>query len=238
MAHLNILLVDQELLSRELLTNHLKQNGFAVQVAVDSAEALKIISRNRFPLAIISSGIVEKSVGELIARIHARQKNSLVYLLVSHAGSYDVEHLDKIGAYDTIVRPFRLEDVKLKMRHALELLALRENAGKFSGQLQRLESRLRQYKQLENLGKIPDHFSLELPEPVQKNEPSAVGKNRVQAVPDPVQSGQEAYRPQRQTREQGSDIIEQIRRLDELRMAGILTEQEFKAKKKELLERI
>ena len=162
----------------------------------------------------------------------------LVYLLVSNAGAYDVDSLDKIGAYDTIVKPFRLEDVKLKMRHALELLALRENACKFSGKLQRLESRLRQYEQLENRGKISDHSSLELPEPAQGKESPAVDKNRAQAVSDPVRPGEKTYRPQRQTKVQGSDTIEQIRRLDELRMAGILTGQEFKAKKKELLERI
>ncbi len=238
MALHNILLVDNELLSRELLTNHLKHNDFAVQVAADSQEAVKIISRNRFPLAIISSGIGEKPVSELIARIRAKQKDSLVYLLVSQAGAYDADKLEKIGVYDTIIKPFRLEDVKLKLRHALELLTLKDNTRKLSEKLQRLQNQLKRYETVENYVKIPDLSSIELPEYELGQESQTVGANLGQPAQIPVQPGEKSYRKQQQSIESGNNTIEQIRQLDKLRKAGILTEQEFKNKKKELLKRI
>jgi len=238
MARLNILLVDNELLSRELLTNHLKHQEFTVKVAADSTEAVKIISRNTFPLAIISNGIGEKEAGELIARIHARQKDTLIFLLVAQAGVYDADSLKKLGAHDTIVKPFRLEDVKLKLGHALELLALKENVCKLSEKLQTLKNRLKRYEEIENRIKIPDLSLIELPENERKPESRKVLTNLEHSSQIPVQLGEKAYRKQQQNSQAEDKTIKQIRQLDQLRKAGILTDKEFQDKKKELLKRI
>ncbi|MBN2288697.1 MAG: response regulator [Candidatus Glassbacteria bacterium] len=238
MANHDILLVDNELLSRELLTNYLKHSGFAVQVAADSGGAVKTISRNRFSLAIISSGVGVKEVVGLIARIHSRQKLSLVYLLVPQTGAFDADRLGEIGAYDIIVKPFRLEDVKLKMRHALELLALRNQAREYSEKLLKLESRLERYEAAKECVEIPDISSTEPPQNDRNPDPGAEGKKTGQASRIPARLGEKEYRKQQRNKENGIETIEQIRRLDELRKAGILTEDEFKKKKKELLNRI
>jgi DNA-binding response OmpR family regulator len=238
MAKSNVLLVDNELLSRDLLTNHLQHEGFAVRVAADSAEALKILARKKYPLAIVSSGIGEETVCELIARIHKRKKDSLVYLLVSQAGAYDADRLVEIGAYDIIVRPFRLENVKLKMRNALELLALKTKAREFSEKLQQLENSLKRYETVKERVKIPDLSSVEIQVDEKKQDSRTVEQNHKGPSHIPAWIGDKEYRKQQRAIESSDATIEMIRQLDELHKAGILTEQEFKEKKKELLKRI
>lgn len=233
-----MLLVDNELLSRDLLKNHLQQEGFAVRVVSDSAEAFKALARTKYPLAIVSNGIGEETVCELIARIHSRQKDSLVFLLVSQAGAYDADRLVDIGAYDIIVRPFRLENVKLKMRNALELLALKTKAREYSERLKRLENSLQQYETVRERVKIPDLSSVEIKTDDQKQYSQTAEQNPNEQSHIPAWIGDKEYRKQKRAVESSDTTIEMIRQLDELQKAGILTEQEFIEKKKELLKRI
>lgn len=239
MAPQNILLVEKELLSRDLLSNHLRHFGFTVHLASGSSEALKRIQRSKFSLAIISSLVGEKALGELIARIRAGRRDPVIFLIASQPGAFNTDSLKKIGAYDTIVKPFRLEDVKLKMQHALELLALRKKNQLYSEKLQRLEKPLKGREPVEERVKIPDLASLELDESSQAGEPEAAGADRPSPSRSALLQGEKEYlKHKHEPAGPAGDVFEQIRRLDELRKSGILTEREFTGKKTELLERI
>ncbi|MFH0801980.1 MAG: response regulator [bacterium] len=233
----NILLVDKELLSRDLLTNHLKQNGFRVFAAESCTEAGKLISRNRFRLAIINSRLGEKETGEIISRLRKGEPGVLIYLLLPQPTVLDAENMARRGIHDTIVKPFRLDEVKTKLSRGVELLTLRQTVHRLSERVRVLEKKLISYQEVEEEVKIPDLSELEvdvndLPPPESGETGGGLKSGAMEGgIPDElVLPGGKNSR--------GADAIEQIRRLDELRLAGILTEKEFNIKKKDLLKRI
>lgn len=214
MGRYNILLVDSELLSRDLLSNHLKHDGFRVFAVESCAKARKLISNNRFRLAIINSQFGEKDNRDLIARLRAYELDSLIFLLSPQA--YDAESLVQMGIHETIIKPFRLEEVSVKLRHAVEIISLRKALRKSAERVRKLEEELTSFRSVEDEVKIPDLSEVEL--------------NR-------EDSAQKSHEMKKEKFEEG-EPIEQIRKLDDLRKTGILTEDEFNNKKKELLKRI
>lgn len=214
MGRYNILLVDSELLSRDLLSNHLKHDGFRVFAVESCAKARKLISNNRFRLAIINSQFGEKDNRDLIARLRAYELDSLIFLLSPQA--YDAESLTRMDIHETIIKPFRLEEVSVKLRHAVEIISLRKALRKSAGRVRKLEEELTSFRSVEDEVKIPDLSEVEL-----NREDSAQKSHEV-----------------KKEKFAGGEPIEQIRKLDDLRKTGILTEDEFNNKKKELLKRI
>lgn len=214
MGRYNILLVDSELLSRDLLSNHLKHDGFRVFAVESCAKARKLISNNRFRLAIINSQFGEKDNRDLIARLRAYELDSLIFLLSPQA--YDAESLVQMGIHETIIKPFRLEEVSVKLRHAVEIISLRKALRKSAERVRKLEEELKSFRSVEDEVKIPDLSEVEL--------------NREDSAQKSHEMKKEKF--------EGGEPIEQIRKLDDLRKTGILTEDEFNNKKKELLKRI
>jgi CheY-like chemotaxis protein len=53
MTQQNILVVDDEAPMRKLLSNNLKATGYAVRVAADGTEALKLIEEHQFDLLLL-----------------------------------------------------------------------------------------------------------------------------------------------------------------------------------------
>ncbi|HUU29174.1 MAG TPA: response regulator [archaeon] len=233
----NILLVDNELLSRDLLSNHLKHDGYKVFTADSCAEAKKLISRNRFRLAIINNRLGEKGTAELVSRLHTFEKDVLVHLLVPQLTAGDAENLARKGIHDTIIKPFRLDEIKIKLRHSVEILTLRGAVRKLTERLRKLEQQLESYQSVEEQIKIPDLSRLE----VQREDSVESGSEKREDGPGSIATSKEepqaaSLHEQKAARE--TDAIEQIRRLDDLRKSGILTQSEFDIKKRELLKRI
>jgi len=214
MGRYNILLVDSELLSRDLLSNHLKHDGFRVFAVESCAKARKLISNNRFRLAIINSQFGEKDNRDLIARLRAYELDSLIFLLSPQ--TYDAESLAQMDIHETIIKPFRLEEVSVKLRHAVEIISLRKALRKSAERVRKLEEELTSFRSVEDEVKIPDLSEVEL-----NKEDSAQKSHKM-----------------KKEKFAGGEPIEQIRKLDDLRKTGILTEDEFNNKKKELLKRI
>ena len=235
MSGRNILLVDGELLSRDLLSNHLKHNGFKVFAVESCAEAGKLVLQNRFQLAIINSQAGGRESANLIARLRASEPYALVFLLCSQA--LDAESLVRMNIHETILKPFRLEDVSVKIRHAIEIVSLRKALRKSAMRVHKLEEELRSFRSVEDEVKIPDLSQVEL-----KKEPSpedsAGRKKEKPAEEEPVPGGRDRKSPGEGKKFAGDETIEQIRKLDDLRKSGILTEDEFNTKKRELLKRI
>ncbi len=228
----SILLVEKELLSRDLLSSHLKQAGFKVLAAEDAAGAALLVGRQRIRLAILGSRLGERELDSLAARLRRLDADALVFLLADRPASCDLEALGRRGLHDVIFKPFRLDEVSLKLRHAVELLSLREGVRALGTRLRRCQQDLERLRIPEREIPIPDLSAVELEEegPAGETPQAAEAKPRDAGVPERREPRADSAPP--------ADAIEQIRRLDELRQSGIITDSEFSAKKRELLRRV
>ncbi len=120
-----LLVVDDEKVIREILADFLSMEGFHVRTAEDGQEALGELSRARFDLVLSDLKMPNLGGIELLAAI---QKHSPQVVTIIMTGFGTVETaIDamKKGAYDYILKPFKVEEVIHTIRRGLERGRLR-----------------------------------------------------------------------------------------------------------------
>lgn len=118
----NILVVDDEEVSRQLLTDFLSDLGYHVQTAPDGEIALSLVRDNPFDLVITDIRMPGMSGIELIHSI--RELNLDVdtsFIVITGYSSIEAGIAAmKEGAYDYIAKPFNLEEMRVVVERAIE----------------------------------------------------------------------------------------------------------------------
>lgn len=125
---INILIVDDELSMREFLSILLEREGYMVKSASSAEEALALLGSSLFDLVI--SDVQMPGLGgiELLGRIKALTPETAVLMITAFTEAEQAVEAMKLGAYDYIAKPFKIEEIKLLVRNALEKQGLkREN---------------------------------------------------------------------------------------------------------------
>jgi response regulator RpfG family c-di-GMP phosphodiesterase len=115
-----ILVVDDEKVIREILADFLDMEGYVVHTVEDGVEALKELHRRSYNLVISDLKMPNMGGLELIQRI---TEESLPVLTVIMTGFGTVEtaiEAMKRGAYDYILKPFKVEEVMHIVQRGLD----------------------------------------------------------------------------------------------------------------------
>src|SRR5258705_2257239 len=126
MSDTRVLVVDDERSMRELLAIMLKQAGHEVTVAEGGEQAIEVIKGEPFDL-VITDLRMRKVDGIGVLRATKEHSPSTVVLVVTAFASTEpaVEAM-KLGAYDYITKPFKLDEIRLTIGNALERKRLLE----------------------------------------------------------------------------------------------------------------
>lgn len=122
---IKIMVVDDELSMREFLAILLEREGYDVTVAVDATDALAKLESSWFDLIISDVSMPGLSGIELLGRIKAQSPNTAVLMITAFSTAEQAVEAMKLGAYDYIPKPFKIEEVKLLVRNALEKQTLK-----------------------------------------------------------------------------------------------------------------
>jgi DNA-binding NtrC family response regulator len=129
----NILVVDDEESVRSVLKEYLTSVGYVVVTADSGEDALKKFVPGKFD-SVISDLMMPKMDGmELLKQI--RQKDAkVVFLMITGYPSIEsaIEAM-KAGAYDYITKPFKFEDVNIKLDRVLYARNLEKSLKKVNG---------------------------------------------------------------------------------------------------------
>lgn len=114
---IEILVVDDELLIRDLLYDFLGTRGYTVHLAENGRQAVEMIDSVDFQVALLDLKMPEKS-GLEVMEIIAEKKPFVPVILMTAFPSIDsaIESV-KLGAFEYLVKPFKismLEDVARK----------------------------------------------------------------------------------------------------------------------------
>ena len=124
-----ILIVDDEQSMRDFLATKLKKEGHDVMTAENGAEALKAVQAEIFDLVItddIMPGLDGIGVLKMIKEFSA---DTIVIMITAFATKETAVEAMKLGAYDYITKPFKIDEIKLIIEKAIEKRHLRkENA--------------------------------------------------------------------------------------------------------------
>src|SRR5437879_170040 len=118
MTQQNILIVDDEPPMRKLLSNNLKASGYAVRLAADGSEALKLLEEHPFDLLLLDINMPGPNGLEVLKT--ARRETGMPVLMVSGRGRErdKVEALE-LGADDYLSKPFGVSELVARVNALL-----------------------------------------------------------------------------------------------------------------------
>jgi len=119
MGEARLLIVDDELNIRELLSASLRFAGFDVDVAADGREALAKVQADRPDLLVLDVMMPGLDGLTVLRRLRANALDVPVLLLTARDATEDKVAALNVGADDYITKPFSLEEVIARVRAVL-----------------------------------------------------------------------------------------------------------------------
>jgi response regulator RpfG family c-di-GMP phosphodiesterase len=115
-----ILVVDDEQVIREILADFLTMEGFNVRTAKDGQAALTELSRTHFDLVLSDLKMPNMGGIELLESISQHTPNMITIIMTGFGTVETAIDAMKRGAYDYIMKPFKMEEVVHTVRRGLE----------------------------------------------------------------------------------------------------------------------
>ena len=117
--HARILVVDDERVIREILAEFLSLEGFSVHTVEDGEKALTELRLHPYDLLITDLKMPRVSGLQLLERVEAERLGVLTVLMTGFGTVETAIEAMKKGAYDYLLKPFKVEEVIHVVRRAL-----------------------------------------------------------------------------------------------------------------------
>jgi DNA-binding NtrC family response regulator len=135
---IKILIVDDEEIVRESLSGWFREDGYVVDIAKDSIEALNKLSATRWDVYFLDIKMPGMDGMELHRRIREIDAEAVVIMITAYASVDTAVQALKEGAFDYITKPFDPDNLSHLVRNAAKQRKLtRENIG-LKGSLEEL----------------------------------------------------------------------------------------------------
>jgi len=115
-----ILIVDDELRVREILSRKLTDDGYHCLTAPDGNNALKLLKNDQVDLVLLDIMMPGKSGPEVLQEIKTKHPDTAVIMITAIADVQTAINLMRLGAYDYIIKPVELNVLSVSMDRALE----------------------------------------------------------------------------------------------------------------------
>ncbi len=115
-----VLVVDDEEGIRDILADYLTMMDHEVVTAIDGQDALNNLRKGHFDL-ILSDLIMPKMDGIELLKQALNIDDKIVFIMITgHPTVQTAVEAIKEGAYDYLTKPFRFDDVQLRINRAIE----------------------------------------------------------------------------------------------------------------------
>jgi two-component system, cell cycle response regulator len=124
-----VLIADDDPVSRRLLQVSLGNAGYRVDAAADGAEALRVLNQPDSPRLVILDWLMPGMDGVEVCRmVRASAGEPYQYIILLTAKGHQTEIIEGLeaGADDYITKPFDLQELKARLRAGKRILELQE----------------------------------------------------------------------------------------------------------------
>ncbi len=139
-----VLLVDDEVLTREFYGDLLTEHGFSVLAASSGNEALSLFASTPVEAVVLDIVMPEVSGLEVLEMLHWQDPDLPVIMLTGHATSQNAMAALKLGAFDFIVKGLDptlvVMAIHRAVRHHRKALEQREESARLQARIQELEA--------------------------------------------------------------------------------------------------
>jgi DNA-binding NtrC family response regulator len=125
---MKILLADDDKNLRKVLMNELSLEGYDMTEADTGTKAIEVIRQEEYDVILLDLNMPGMGGMDVLKKIASLQAPVEVIILTAHATVTTAVEAMKLGAYDFVTKPFKLEELKAVMEKAFEKKRLvREN---------------------------------------------------------------------------------------------------------------
>jgi len=121
-----ILIVDDNREIRTILEEYLREEGYTAQGAGDGNEALAKHGESPFDLIITDLNMPGMTGMELIKAISKEGSTTEFIIITGYASLDSAIEAVKAGAFDYIVKPFRIEELRVVIKNARDKIMLKK----------------------------------------------------------------------------------------------------------------
>jgi len=121
-----ILVVDDEEIVRESLTDWLAEEGCAVEAVPDGAAAIRRVGEEAWAVLLVDLKMPGIDGLQVLAEARRLQSEATVVIMTAYASVDTAVQAMKLGAYDYLVKPFEPEELSHMVRKILAQQALRQ----------------------------------------------------------------------------------------------------------------
>jgi len=125
MTSYSILIVDDETLTLNNLRKALEKEGYEIYLADSGERALEIIEKFKPNLVLLDLMLPGISGLEVLKKTKEKGNEIITIMMTAYEILEKAVEAMKLGAYDYILKPFKISDLKNTIRRALETLYLR-----------------------------------------------------------------------------------------------------------------
>src|SRR5919108_1534152 len=126
MPEARVLVVDDERSMRELLAIMLRQAGHDVTVADGGKAAIEALNNDTFDLVITDLRMREIDGLAVLRAAKEHSPQTVVLVITAFASTETAVEAMKLGAYDYLTKPFKLDEIRLTIGNALERKRLQD----------------------------------------------------------------------------------------------------------------
>ncbi len=116
----SVLVVDDEPGMREFLEIMLTKEGYEVSIARNGEEAIEKIGKESFDLAIVDIQMPGINGIEVLRNTREKNYNTTIIMITAFASHESAIEAMKLGAYDYITKPFKIDEIKLVIKKSLD----------------------------------------------------------------------------------------------------------------------
>jgi DNA-binding NtrC family response regulator len=117
---IDLLLVDDDDEFRTLAARRFHREGYHVQEAANGREALALLERRHFDVAILDLRMPGMSGLELLEKLHAADPDCEAIILTGEGTVETAVQAMKLGAFDYLTKPFSLAELEVQVQRAFD----------------------------------------------------------------------------------------------------------------------
>jgi DNA-binding NtrC family response regulator len=140
-----ILVVDDELFVRELLLEFLSSEGYEVSLADSGEKAVKLMQSEPADVVLVDLKMPGIDGIETLRQIKKTAPNTLSIVMTGYPTIDSSIEALRCGAYDYVVKPFKLNDLKSSIERALEEYKLKDQTTRLKERIAHLETELEKF---------------------------------------------------------------------------------------------
>ncbi|RMG03638.1 MAG: sigma-54-dependent Fis family transcriptional regulator [Nitrospirae bacterium] len=121
-----ILVVDDDPAVRDVLQDYLSLEGHTVDTADDGSVGLELLSSEDYDILLLDLAMPKITGLEVMRKMkEGRNAETPVIIITAHGTVKNAVEAMKLGAFDYVTKPFRLDEVNIIVKRAIEVLNIK-----------------------------------------------------------------------------------------------------------------